>query len=250
MNRVVDSGTEESASLVTEVVFLEDSGFDWSFNCGGCCVGCSCSELLKQVVGESLHEQRKEHWLALMLGKATPTSGHLVPGFGEPICCRQSRCSCSYEAPEADVSEDVEFFGSVPPIMNSEVASRTGIRALFESVRDLEAAFMRAQSVADLALVASMCQKSLSAAANVVVRLHPDELNGVDTQNPAVAIHVLDTFFGSRIGNNLDEPSRRMIRTTLVLSYDIQTGGFQDRGKATISVESVRFIVASLLLLV
>jgi hypothetical protein len=250
MNRVVDSGAEESAPLATEVVFLEDSGFDWSFNCGGCCVGCSCSEVLKQVVGESLHEQRKEHWVSLMLGGTSASSGYLVPGFGEPICCRQSRCNCDQETLEGEGSRDVDVFGPVPPIMESEVASRTGIRALFESVRDLESTFRRAQSVADLARVASMCQESLSAAANVVVRLHPDQLNGVDTQNPAVAIHVLDTFFGSRIGNNLDEPSRRMIRTTLVLTYDIQTGGFQDRGKATISVESVRFIVASLLLLV
>jgi hypothetical protein len=62
---------------------------------------------------------------------------------------------------------------------------------------------MRAQTVGDLARVALMCQQSLSAAANVVVRLYPDELNGVDTQNPATAIHVLDTFFGSSIGNNL-----------------------------------------------
>jgi len=84
----------------------------------------------------------------------------------------------------------------------------------------------------------------------VVARLHPEEMNGVDTQNPVVAIHVLDTFFGSRIGNNLDDPSRKMIRSTLVLTYDIQAGGFRDRAQASVTVESVRFIVGAFLLLV
>jgi hypothetical protein len=75
-------------------------------------------------------------------------------------------------------------------------------------------------------------------------------MNGVDTQNPVVAIHVLDTFFGSRIGNNLDDPSRKMIRSTLVLTYVIQAGGFRDRAQASVTVESVRFIVGAFLLLV
>lgn len=249
MNRAVKLDAEEGAT--TEVVFLEGEGFDWSFNCGGCCVGCCSSEVLKKVVGESLHEQRKEQWIARMLGGASAASGCLVPGFGEPIRSRQGGCSCSHDDDEAEKnSGHVEVLGSAPPVLESDIASMTGIRALFDSVRGLEAALMRAQTVGDLARVALMCQQSLSAAANVVVRLYPDELNGVDTQNPATAIHVLDTFFGSRIGNNLDEPSRRMIRSTLVLNYDIQAGGFHDRGKATISVESVRFIVTSLLLLV
>jgi len=248
MNRAVKLDAEEGAT--TEVVFLEGEGFDWSFNCGGCCVGCCSSEVLKKVVGESLHEQRKEQWIAWMLGGASVASGCLVPGFGEPIRSHQGECSCSHDDEAEKDSGHVEVLGSAPPVLESDIASMTGIRALFDLVRGLEAALMRAQTVGDLARVALMCQQSLSAAANVVVRLYPDELNGVDTQNPATAIHVLDTFFGSRIGNNLDEPSRRMIRSTLVLNYDIQAGGFHDRGKATISVESVRFIVTSLLLLV
>ena len=41
MNRAVKLDAEEGAT--TEVVFLEGEGFDWSFNCGGCCVGCCSS---------------------------------------------------------------------------------------------------------------------------------------------------------------------------------------------------------------
>ena len=80
MERSVSSAAEQRAPAVTEVVLLGETGFDWSFNCGGCCVGCGSSGLLKRVVGESLHEQRKEHWVTMMLGGASLASVCLVPG--------------------------------------------------------------------------------------------------------------------------------------------------------------------------
>lgn len=250
MERGVASPLEEKKPAVTEVVLLGETGFDWSFNCGGCCVGCGSSELLKRVVGESLHEQRKEHWVTMMLGGASLASVCLVPGFGEPICCNHVGCCGHHDDDDLDAENESVVVGEAPPILNSDVASTTGIRALFETVRSMEAAFFKAQSAADLARVALLCQHSLSAAADVVARLHPEEMKGVDIQNPVVAIHVLDTFFGSRIGNNLDDPSRKMIRSTLVLTYDIQAGGFRDRAQASVTVESVRFIVGAFLLLV
>lgn len=252
MERSVSSVVEQRAPAVTEVILLGETGFDWSFNCGGCCVGCGSSELLKRVVGESLHEQRKEHWVTMMLGGASLASVCLVPGFGDVIGCRHFGCCGHHEEDcdgEGDASE-VVVHGEVPAVLHSDAASTSGIRALFETLRGLESAFFKAQSAADLARVALLCQETLSAAAEVVARLHPEELKGLDIRNPAVAIHVLDTFFGSRIGNNLDEPSRKMVRSTLVLTYDIQSGGFRDRAQASITVESVRFIVGSFLLLV
>ena len=253
MERAVEAGLEEKGSALTQVILLGETGFDWSFNCGGCCVGCGSSELLKRVVGESLHEQRKEHWITMMLGGAALGAVCLVPGFGQAIGCHRDGC-CGHDTGEAEGEEEqgveVEVHGATPEILNSEIASTTGIRAVFESVRGLESAFMRAKSAADLAIVATMCQETLAATADAVVRLYPDDLKGIDTRSPAVAIHILDTFFGSRIGTNLDEPSRKMVRSILVLTYDIQASGFRDRTQATVSVESVRFIVATFLLLV
>jgi len=89
MERAVEAGLEEKGSALTQVILLGETGFDWSFNCGGCCVGCGSSELLKRVVGESLHEQRKEHWITMMLGGAALGAVCLVPGFGQAIGCHR-----------------------------------------------------------------------------------------------------------------------------------------------------------------
>ena len=39
MERAVEAGLEEKGSALTQVILLGETGFDWSFNCGGCCVG-------------------------------------------------------------------------------------------------------------------------------------------------------------------------------------------------------------------
>jgi hypothetical protein len=64
-----------------------------------------------------------------------------------------------------------------------------------------------------------------------------------------VAIHVLDSFFASRLGENLDEPGRKLTRTALVLSHDQVQLGTPGCRQAAVCMESIRFVVSSLLVL-
>ncbi len=85
--------------------------------------------------------------------------------------------------------------------------------------------------------------------AEVVVRVYPRELSGVDPSTPTVAIHVLDSFFASRLGENLDEPGRKLTRTALVLSDDQVQLGAPGCRQAAVCMEFIRFVVSSLLIL-
>ncbi len=64
-----------------------------------------------------------------------------------------------------------------------------------------------------------------------------------------MAIPVLASFFASRLGENLDEPGRKRTRTALVFSYaQVQLGTLGCR-QAAVCMESIRFVVSSLLVL-
>lgn len=128
----VETGREVENLTETEVIFLEEAGLDLTFNCGGSCVGCCSSEVLKKVVGASVHEQRREHWITLMLSGGSVSSGCMVPGFGEPICCREEGCSCCQDDFNSGEESGVEVFRSSPPVLESDLASRIGIRGLYE----------------------------------------------------------------------------------------------------------------------
>jgi hypothetical protein len=103
--------------------------------------------------------------------------------------------------------------------------------------------------ISDYPKVGVLCQRILCAAAEVVVRVYPKELSGVDPSTPSVAIHVLDSFFASRLGENLDEPGRKLTRTALVLSHDQVQLGTPGCRQAAVCMESIRFVVSSLLVL-
>ena len=102
----------------------------------------------------------------------------------------------------------------------------------------------------DYPQVGVMGQRILCGAAEVVVRMYPEKLDGVDFSNPVMAIHVLDLFFASRLGENLEDPSRRILRNALVYCHDIVQAGTPGRGQAALCMESVRYVVSSLLVLV
>ncbi len=57
------------------------------------------------------------------------------------------------------------------------------------------------------------------------------------------------SFFASRIGENLDEPSRKLMQRLVVLTDDLLHLGTAGRSQATVCMESVRFLVSSLLVL-
>ena len=71
----------------------------------------------------------------------------------------------------------------------------------------------------------------------------------MDPSTPSVAIHVLDSLFASRLGENLDEPGRKLTRTALVLAHDQVQLGTPGRRQAAACMESIRFVVSSLLVL-
>ena len=114
-----------------------------------------------------------------------------------------------WEEPARTPPEKTEAF------LRSEVAEKLGVRHLHEVVRSLDECFF--SPTPDYPKVGVLCQRSLCAAAEVVVRVYPKELSGVDPSTPSVAIHVLDSFFASRLGENLDEPGRKLTWTALVL---------------------------------
>jgi hypothetical protein len=62
--------------------------------------------------------------------------------------------------------------------------------------------------------------------------LTPRELSGVDVNQPRVAAHVLDSFFASRLGENLDEPSRKLMRHLVVLTDELLNLGTAGRCQA------------------
>jgi len=101
----------------------------------------------------------------------------------------------------------------------------------------------------DYPKVGVICQRILGAAAEVVVRVYPKELSGVDPSTPIVAIDVPDSFFASRLGDNLDEPGRKLTRTALVLAHDQVQRGTPGCRQAAVCMESIRFVVSSLLVL-
>lgn len=131
--------------------------------------------------------------------------------------------------------------------LRSETAERLGVRHLHEVVRSLDECFF--SPTPDYPKVGVLCQRILCAAAEVVVRVYPKELSGVDPSTPSVAIHVLDSFFASRLGENLDEPGRKLTRTALVLSHDQVQLGTPGCRQAAVCMESIRFVVSSLLVL-
>ncbi|MFM7102138.1 MAG: hypothetical protein ACKO3N_13315 [Verrucomicrobiota bacterium] len=146
-----------------------------------------------------------------------------------------------WEEPARTPPEKTEAF------LRSEVAEKLGVRHLHEVVRSLDECFF--SPTPDYPKVGVLCQRILCAAAEVVVRVYPKELSGVDPSTPSVAIHVLDSFFASRLGENLDEPGRKLTRTALVLSHDQVQLGTPGRRQAAACMESIRFVVSSLLVL-
>lgn len=131
--------------------------------------------------------------------------------------------------------------------LQSEKAEALGIRELHRLVQSLDECFF--VSDPDYRRVGVLCQRVLCAAAHVVARVYPKELSGVDVSQPRVAVHVLDSFFASRLGENLDEPSRKLMRHLVVLTDDLLHLGTAGRCQATVCMESVRFLVSSLVVL-
>jgi hypothetical protein len=131
--------------------------------------------------------------------------------------------------------------------LQSEKAEALGIRELHRLVQSLDDCFFVPEP--DYRRVGVLCQRVLCAAAHVVARVYPKELSGVDVSQPRVAVHVLDSFFASRLGENLDEPSRKLMRHLVVLTDDLLHLGTAGRSQAAVCMESVRFLVSSLLVL-
>lgn len=131
--------------------------------------------------------------------------------------------------------------------LRSEMAERLGVRHLHEVVRWLDECFF--SPAPDYPKVGVLCQRILCAAAEVVVRVYPKELSGVDPSTPSVAVQVLDSFFASRLGENLDEAGRKLTRTALVLSHEQVQLGTPGCRQAAVCMESIRFVVSSLLVL-
>ena len=134
-----------------------------------------------------------------------------------------------------------------PEFLRSELAQRLGIRELFEAVRSLDDCFF--STAPDYPAVGVLCQRILCAAAEVVVRLYPKELGGLTSITPVMATHVLDSFFASRMGEDLEAPNRKLLRNALVLSLDQMELGTPARWQAAVCMESIRFVVSSLLVL-
>ena len=134
-----------------------------------------------------------------------------------------------------------------PEFLRSELAQRLGIRELFEAVRSLDDCFF--STAPDYPAVGVLCQRILCAAAEVVVRMYPKELGGLTSITPVMATHVLDSFFASRMGEDLEAPNRKLLRNALVLSLDQLELGTPARWQAAACMESIRFVVSSLLVL-
>lgn len=130
-------------------------------------------------------------------------------------------------------------------LLQSARAEALGIRELHRLVQSLDGCFFVPEP--DYRRVGVVCQQVLCAAANVVARVYPKELGGVEVSQPRVAIHVLDLFFTSRLGENLDEPSRKLLRHSVVLTQDLLLLGTAGRRQATVCMEATRFLVSSLL---
>ena len=146
-----------------------------------------------------------------------------------------------WEKPAVGPSEQpVEF-------LRSELAQRLGIRKLYEAVRSLDDCFF--STAPDYPRVGVICQRILCAAAEVVVRMYPKELGGLTSITPVVATHVLDSFFASRMGEDLEAPNRKLLRNALALSLDQMELGTPARWQAAVCMESIRFVVSSLLVL-
>jgi hypothetical protein len=135
-----------------------------------------------------------------------------------------------------------------PEFLRSELAQRLGIRDLYEAVRSLDDCFF--SPAPDYPAVGVLCQRILCAAAEVVVRMYPKELGGLTSITPVMATHVLDSFFASRMGEDLEAaPNRKLLRNALVLSLDQLELGTPARWQAASCMESIRFVVSSLLVL-
>ena len=134
-----------------------------------------------------------------------------------------------------------------PEFLRSELAQRLGIRDLYEAVRSLDDCFF--STAPDYPAVGVICKRILCAAAEVVVRLYPKELGGLTSITPVMATHVLDSFFASRMGEDLEAPNRKLLRNALVLSLDQLELGTPARWQAAACMESIRFVVSSLLVL-
>jgi hypothetical protein len=134
-----------------------------------------------------------------------------------------------------------------PEFLRSELAQRLGIRELYEAVRSLDDCFF--STAPDYPAVGVICKRILCAAAEVVVRLYPKELGGLTSITPVMATHVLDSFFASRMGEDLEAPNRKLLRNALVLSLDQLELGTPARWQAAACMESIRFVVSSLLVL-
>jgi hypothetical protein len=134
-----------------------------------------------------------------------------------------------------------------PEFLRSELAQRLGIRELYEAVRSLDDCFF--STAPDYPAVGVICKRILCAAAEVVVRMYPTELGGLTSITPVMATHVLDSFFASRMGEDLEAPNRKLLRNALVLSLDQLELGTPARWQAAACMESIRFVVSSLLVL-
>ena len=163
--------------------------------------------------------------------------------------------ACSKSSADTSRSADLPPWEETPvqkpketgAFLQSEKAEALGVRELHRLVQSLDDCFFTPEP--DYRRVGVLCQRVLCAAAHVVARVYPKELNGVDVSQPRVAVHVLDSFFASRLGENLDEPSRKLMRHLVVLTDDLLHLGTAGRCQATVCMESVRFLVSSLLVL-
>ena len=185
---------------------------------------------------------QRHAWLAERSDTTRPNGAFFGTGPESPWASTTAPADTPpWEEPAQTPPEKTEAF------LRSEVAEKLGVRHLHEVVRSLDECFF--SPTPDYPKVGVLCQRILCAAAEVVVRVYPKELSGVDPSTPSVAIHVLDSFFASRLGENLDEPGRKLTRTALVLSHDQVQLGTPGRRQAAACMESIRFVVSSLLVL-
>ncbi len=219
----------------TELVLLESE--EGSVPSPGGSPGPSDWLTAKQSIGGQRHA-----WLAERSDRTRPKEAYCGTETESPWTNKAAVDDTPpWEEPAQTTRQKTEAF------LRSETAERLGVRHLHEVVRSLDECFF--SPTPDYPKVGVLCQRILCAAAEVVVRLYPKELSGVDPSTPSVAIHVLDSFFASRLGENLDEPGRKLTRTALVLAHDQLQLGTPGCRQAAICMESIRFLISSILVL-
>lgn len=211
----------------TEVVLLGEQG----------------AELGERTV-EGVGEEALAEWLRAQDPKQAPRGGwvsQVSPGTG---------LGAGAVTPEAPPAVDPTKMprSKLESFLKSDMAEQLGVRYLYDVFQSVDGYFFC--PTPDYPKVGVVCQRVLCAAAEVVVRAYPKGLNHLDTSSPTTAVHVLDVFFASRLGGNLEDPGRKLLRNSLVLTHELISLGTPGRCQAAACMEGVRFVVSSFLVLV